>query len=93
RMLYANAALERLTGYTAADFQFPQADNPFLHPDDAERVGRFIADFIASGAPVSGVIENRFNDRWGRTLTYRSVLARVSLDGEDAVTSRRRSSS
>jgi PAS domain S-box-containing protein len=85
QMLYANAALERLTGYSVADFQFPQADNPFLHPDDAERVGRFIADFIASGAPVSGLIENRFTDRWGRTRTYRSVLARISLNGKEAV--------
>ena len=85
RMVYANAVLERLTGYTVADFQFPQADNPFLHPDDAERVGRFIADFIASGARTSAPIENRFSDRWGQTRRYRSVLARVVFDGKDAI--------
>jgi PAS domain S-box-containing protein len=85
RMLYANGALERLTGYTADDFQFPQTDNPFLHPDDAERVGRFIADFVESGASVSAAIENRFSDRWGQTRAYRSVLSRIAVDGKEAV--------
>jgi PAS domain S-box-containing protein len=85
RMIYANPALERLTGYTVADFQFPQADNPFLHPDDAERVGRFIAEFIAGGARTSEPIENRFSDRWGQTRRYRSLLSRVTFEGKEAI--------
>jgi PAS domain S-box-containing protein len=85
RMVYANAGLEKLTGYTAADFQFPQADNPFLHREDAARVGKFIADFFASGAPISEPIENRFCDRWGQTRVYRSVLSRIRFDGQEAI--------
>lgn len=37
RMIYANRALEEQTGYSAADFQMRQPENPFLHPADAQR--------------------------------------------------------
>ena len=53
RMVYASSALARETGFTAEDFQFPQADNPFIHRDDASRVAEFIATFVAGDAPVS----------------------------------------
>ncbi|MDF2696822.1 MAG: domain S-box, partial [Labilithrix sp.] len=85
RMLYANEALRRLTGYTAADFQFAQEENPFLHRDDSERVASFIREFLASGVAVSEPIENRFVDRWGQTHWCRSVLGRVDFEGVDAV--------
>jgi PAS domain S-box-containing protein len=85
RMLYANRALERLTGYSAADFQFAQSDNPFLHREDAERVGRFIAAFIQSDTEISEPIENRFCDRWGQVRWFRSTLARIRYDGRDAI--------
>jgi PAS domain S-box-containing protein len=85
RMLFANAALERLTGFRADDFWFEQPDNPFLHRDDAARVGKFIADFVASGDDVSETIENRFCDRWGRILSFRSVLARITFDSTPAL--------
>jgi len=84
-MLYANRALERMTGYTAADFQFPQADNPFVHRDDAARVGAFIAEFLTSGREESAPIDNRFCDRWGQTQWFRSVLSRIRFDGCDAI--------
>ncbi len=85
RMLHANEVLEQLTGYTVEDFQFRQADNPFLHPDDAERVSRFIADFNADPGPVSGPVENRFFDRWGQAHWFRSVLAKVEWEGRPAL--------
>ena len=65
RLLYASSALERETGFVMADFKFPQADNPFIHRDDAERVGRFIADFLVGDARTSGTLDNRFYDRRG----------------------------
>jgi PAS domain S-box-containing protein len=85
RMLWANDALERHTGFTVADFQFRQPDNPFLHPDDAARVGAFIAAFAAGDAARSGPIENRFFDRWGQIHAYRSELWRVEADGAPAL--------
>lgn len=85
RMLFANDALLRETGYTVADFQFPQDQNPFLHPDDAARVGAFIAAFAAGDALVSEPIDNRFFDRWGQEQWCRSVLAKVRYGGAQAL--------
>jgi len=85
RMIYASSALARETGFTAADFQFPQADNPFIHRDDASSVAEFIASFAAGDARVSAPLENRFLDRWGRTHRYRSVISKVSHEHAPAL--------
>src|SRR5688572_17076665 len=67
RMLYANGMLQKATGFTAADFQFPQADNPFIHREDADHVAQILRAFVAGAAQVTEPIENRFLDRWGQT--------------------------
>lgn len=85
RMLYASSRLEQETGFTAADFQFPQADNPFIHREDAERVGAALNLFLVSHARVSDPIENRFLDRWGRTHRYRSVVTKIVYRGTTAL--------
>ncbi|MBX3220182.1 MAG: PAS domain S-box protein [Labilithrix sp.] len=85
RMLYANASLQRLTGYTVDDLRGADDEHPFIHRDDAARVADFIAAFLESGAAVSEPIESRFVDRWGQTRWYRSVLGRVRFDDTDAV--------
>ena len=85
RMIYASSALARETGFTAADFQFPQADNPFIHRDDASSVAEFIASFAAGDARVSAPLENRFLDRWGRTHRYRSGISKVSHEHAPAL--------
>lgn len=77
RMMYANPALKEQTGFTAGDFQFPQEENPLIHPDDADRVAKFIAEFVASNKQTSGVIENRFNDKWDQIHWYSSVITKV----------------
>jgi PAS domain-containing protein len=85
RMLYASSTLEHETGFAMADFQFPQADNSFIHRDDAERVGRFIADFLVGDAGTSGSLDNRFYDRRGRSHTCRSVISKVRYAGVPAL--------
>lgn len=85
RMLYANPELERLTGFTAADFQFPQQDNPFIHREDAEHVAQALTAFASSPATVSEPIDNRFLDRWGRTHRCRSVVSKIGFRGEPAM--------
>ncbi|MBI3192871.1 MAG: PAS domain S-box protein [Ignavibacteriae bacterium] len=85
KMLYANPTLEKQTGFTADDFQFPQEENPFIHPDDAERVGNFIADFAKNDKEYSEVIENRFLDKMGRTHWYSSVISKTEYQGERAL--------
>jgi len=84
RMLWTNRKFTDHTGFAASDFQFENPDNPFLHPDDVARVGKFYVDFFASSDPVSAPIENRFYDRWGGCQYYRSVLAKVSWLGGPA---------
>jgi PAS domain S-box-containing protein len=85
RMLYASSALQRETGFTEADFQFPQQDNPFIHRDDAERVATTLAAFVASDACACEPIENRFLDRWGRTHRYHSIVTKVDFRGVPAL--------
>jgi len=85
RMLYASTRLERETGFTAADFQFPQADNPFIHREDADHVGAALTAFAQSPLRVSEPIENRFLDRWGRTHRYRSVVTKLDHEGTEAL--------
>ncbi|HEM49186.1 MAG TPA: PAS domain S-box protein, partial [Caldithrix sp.] len=85
RMLYANATLENQTGYTAADFQIPQEENSFIHPDDAEKVTEFLKNFIVSKDQISDTIENRFIDKWGKTHWYSSRIAKINFEGQPAL--------
>ncbi len=85
RMLYANPALEEQTGYTVSDFQFTQEENPFIHPDDAERVGLFLADFVKSEKKKSEVIENRFIDKNSITHWYSSVVTKIDFLGNPSL--------
>jgi PAS domain S-box-containing protein len=85
KMLYAGPSLERQTGFTVDDFQFPQEENPFIHPEDASRVASFIQEFAQSTERYSSVIENRFTDKMGRTHWYSSILAKMEYQGEQAL--------
>ncbi|HNF87656.1 MAG TPA: PAS domain S-box protein, partial [bacterium] len=81
-MLYINPAMERLTGYTLNDFRFPPDDNPFVHPEDFKRVNAFIDEFAQSAKTHSGIIENRFFDRWGKMHWYSSVISKIEYDDQ-----------
>lgn len=85
RMLYASPRLEMETGFTTADFQFPQDDNPFIHREDAEHVASALTAFLGTPLLVSDPIENRFLDRWGRTHRYRSVITKIDYAGDPAL--------
>lgn len=85
RMLYASAELEKRTGFTAADFQFPQADNPFIHREDAEHVGQALSAFVASPDAVLSRLDNRFLDRWGRTHHVRTTVSKIVYRGTTAL--------
>ena len=85
RMLWANDALERQTGLTVDDFQMEQEDNPFIHPDDAERVAQRIGAFVESDRTYSDPIDNRFIDAEGAVHWYSSVVAKTTDDGDPAL--------
>lgn len=85
RMLWANSALERKTGLTVEDFQVPQEDNPFIHPDDADRVADRIGEFVESNRKFSEPVENRFVDANRNLHWYSSIVTKISYDGEPAL--------
>jgi PAS domain S-box-containing protein len=85
KMLWANAALERQTGLTIEDFQMDQQDNPFIHPDDADRVAAHIGEFVESDATYSEPIDNRFVDADGDVHWYSSIITKTTYDGEPAL--------
>src|SRR5213076_1070256 len=85
RMLYANAELERQTGFTAEHFQFPQLENPFIHREDAEYVAQTLTAFATAAETVSEPIDNRFLDRWGRPHRYRSRVSKIAFRGQPAL--------
>src|SRR5512142_2600393 len=65
-MLWVNEAFVQRTGRTAADFEFPNPENPFIHPEDLPRVNEQLRAFLESPAQQSEPIVNRFYDAWGR---------------------------
>jgi PAS domain S-box-containing protein len=85
RMLWANDALERKTGLTVEDFQMSQEDNPFIHPEDADRVAARIGEFVESDRTYSDPIDNRFVDADGDVHWYSSLIAKVTYDGDPAL--------
>ena len=85
RMLYANPALKRQTGLAVENFQSPHRKYEFIHPEDTDRVAKFIVNFIKSEAQFSDIIEHRFIDKFDRIHWYSSIIARIEYEGEPAL--------
>lgn len=85
RMLYANPALKRQTGFTVEDFQRHHRKHEFIHPEDTDRVAKFIDNFIKSEAQFSDIIEHRFIDKFDRIHWYSTIIARIEYEGEPAL--------
>lgn len=80
RMLYTNAAVRRLTGYSSDTYGSEEFAN--VHPEDRERVVRFVEDFVKSPNDHSGTVENRFIDNRGRVRFHSSVISKVTYDDQ-----------
>lgn len=85
RMLWANPSLKRQAGFVDEDFYTRPEENIFIHPDDAERVTKFIEKFIRSKKRFSGCIESRFFDKWGKIHWYSSVISKIIYKGHPAL--------
>jgi len=84
-MLWVNKAFEDQTGRIAADFEFPNADNPFIHPEDLPAVNERLEAFMHSSDVKSQPISNRFFDAWGRTRLVTSIIHKLRWQGEPAL--------
>lgn len=85
KTLWVNETLVEMTGYTLEDYQFERFENPFMPPEDIEHIGRVLAEFLPSDEKTSGIVRNRFVDRWGGTLHVRSRIAKIEWKGEPAL--------
>jgi PAS domain S-box-containing protein len=85
RLLFANPSLEAQTGLTLEDLQRPRGENPFIHPDDRERVQKSIRDLIVSDERHSDVIENRLIDKRGRFHWYSGTVSKITYEGVPAI--------
>lgn len=84
-MLWVNEAFERHTGRRVADFQFPNPENPFIHPEDLPRVNQQLGAFLSSPDQRSGPIFNRFYDAWGRARPLCSIVHKLTWRGAPAL--------
>ena len=85
RLIYGNRALEEQSGYSPAEFQMTQAENRFIHPEDQERIAKYLADFIASDRTYSDQIENRFITKRGDVIWASSVISKTMYRGQPAL--------
>ncbi len=85
RMLFANPALKKQTGFGVKDFKIIQKENSNIHPDDADFHEKFINRFIKSKRLHSDIIENRIIDKKGKTHWYSSVISKIEFDHKPAL--------
>ncbi|MCX7918708.1 MAG: PAS domain S-box protein [bacterium] len=85
KMLYANPALERLTGFTVQDFATPQNDTFFNHYVDSESINKFIQDFIKSKEPNSETVESIFSDKYDKVHWHSFVITKTEYQGQPAL--------
>lgn len=84
-MLWVNQVFEQQTGRCAADFEFSNADNPFIHPEDLPEVNERLEAFMRSSDVKSQPISNRFFDAWGRARPLTSTIHKLQWQGEPAL--------
>ena len=84
-VLWVSDGLIAMTGYTLDDYKFQRFENPYIPAEDVAVVTEFLADFLATEATLSGVVRNRFVDRWGGTLHVRSRIAKITWEGQSAL--------
>jgi hypothetical protein len=85
KMLYANPALKKQTGYDIKDFQMSQKENPYIFHSEAEKIENFISGFIKSRKLHSDIFENRFMDRSGQLHWYSSVISKIEFNHQPAL--------
>ncbi len=81
KIIFANKALEEITGITPADYSNPFMDAN-IHPDDKELVMDEINKLLSGKETHSPIIENRFVDTKGNTLWFSGTISKVYLNNQ-----------
>lgn len=85
RILYTTPSLERHTGLNFDEMRTSNAGSPMYIPDETDNMQLAIQEFVQSGRPYSGVIENRLVGKDNRTHWYSSILSHVQFKGQPAL--------
>lgn len=80
-IIFANKALEQITGITPADYTNKNR-KPHIHPDDFGFVKEEIKKLLASDETHSPIIENRFIDAWGNTHWFSGIISKIYIDNQ-----------
>lgn len=84
KLLYTNPALKKQTGLDHIDLQ-GNGRNKYIYPDDAPIVRQKIYELLESDNSHSGIIENRFMDKFGKLHWYSSVVTKINFRGKPAI--------
>jgi two-component system, cell cycle sensor histidine kinase and response regulator CckA len=85
RLLYANPALERITGYRPDEFRHPDVVHNIYHPGDVETVRAVMADFLRGDAGSSAPFQYRLQDKSGGHSWQSAIASRILYQGQPAV--------
>jgi PAS domain S-box-containing protein len=80
-IIFANNALERITGITPADYTNKNRKAK-IHPDDVGYVRDEIKKLLSSKSKHSPIIENRFIDIWGDMHWFSGIFSKIHIDNQ-----------
>ena len=81
RIIFANDALERVTGITPADY--PNKNRKaMIHPDDVGYVRDEMKKLLSSDIKHTPIIENRFIDTWGNEHWFSGIISKIHIDNQ-----------
>jgi len=80
-IIFGNEALERITGIVPEDYRNLRRQQK-IHPDDLEIVASAIRDLLKGSKKSTGIIENRFIDKWGKVHWFSGIISKIIVNGE-----------
>ncbi len=81
RIIFANDALERITGITSIDYT-NRNRKAKIHPDDVKYVRNEIEKFLSSNSKHTPIIENRFIDTWGNEHWFSGIISKIHFENK-----------
>ena len=80
-IIFANDALEEITGITSEDYKNPNRKGQ-IHPDDNSLVQEAIIELLKSDKTHTDLIENRFIDVWGNVHWFSGIVSKLELNNQ-----------
>ena len=80
-IIFGNDALYKYTGIEPNDYTNPSRQAK-IHPDDLPIVAKELELLIHGEKNHTGIIENRFIDRWGKIHWFSGIMAKIFLNGQ-----------